>query len=335
MNKMTVMILASPEDAHAQSVMEVLTGRGVPVELMDLAEFPTRLTLSMRFENGARTFALRRPNGERLDLSAIRSVWWRRPELFDLPPAFLDPAHRGFAVSEAAEAFQALYQSLDAFWVNDPGRDAEAGHKPWQLALAQRVGLSIPSTLVTNDPAEAREFWRRQEGKVISKTFRALPEAWRETRLLRPEERTLADSVRYAPVVFQSYIPAAADLRVTVVGDEIFAASARARAGDYAADVRFNFDVPWEAHVLPAYVQESLHALMCLLHLEYGAIDLRLTPSGEYVFLEINPAGQFRRIELATGQKISEALASHLAAGRSRHLAQKATSPIGTTRANA
>jgi hypothetical protein len=37
-----------------------------------------------------------------------------------------------------------------------------------------------------------------------------------------------------------------------------------------------------------------------------------LTPDGQYVFLEINPAGQFLFIEKATGQRISAALADAL-----------------------
>jgi len=52
------------------------------------------------------------------------------------------------------------------------------------------------------------------------------------------------------------------------------------------------------------------------LGLEYGAIDLRLTPEGQYVFLEINPAGQFLWIELATGQKIADAIAGHLSTAK-------------------
>jgi hypothetical protein len=52
--------------------------------------------------------------------------------------------------------------------------------------------------------------------------------------------------------------------------------------------------------------------------LEYGAIDLRLTAGGRYVFLEINPAGQFVWIEMATGQKIAATLASHLVTGKRR-----------------
>jgi hypothetical protein len=44
--------------------------------------------------------------------------------------------------------------------------------------------------------------------------------------------------------------------------------------------------------------------------------DLRLTPDGRYVFLEINPAGQFLWIEQMTGQKIAATLATHLASPR-------------------
>jgi glutathione synthase/RimK-type ligase-like ATP-grasp enzyme len=51
------------------------------------------------------------------------------------------------------------------------------------------------------------------------------------------------------------------------------------------------------------------------LGLVYGAIDVRLTPEGRYVFLEVNPAGQWLFIEHATGQPISAELASRLVAG--------------------
>ncbi|HEX8894260.1 MAG TPA: hypothetical protein VF783_13095 [Terriglobales bacterium] len=72
----------------------------------------------------------------------------------------------------------------------------------------------------------------------------------------------------------------------------------------------------FEKHVLPSGVENRLLLLMRRMGLEYGAIDLRLTPEGKYVFLEINPAGQFLWIEEATGQKISDAIAAHLITGR-------------------
>ena len=45
-----------------------------------------------------------------------------------------------------------------------------------------------------------------------------------------------------------------------------------------------------------------------MLGLSYGAVDLVLTPEGRYVFLEINPNGQYLWVEDATGLPISDAL---------------------------
>jgi glutathione synthase/RimK-type ligase-like ATP-grasp enzyme len=104
-----------------------------------------------------------------------------------------------------------------------------------------------------------------------------------------------------------------ADLRVTVVGERVMAAEADARGGEYAVDVRFNTGVTYRPHALPVEVERKLLALVRRMGLEYGAIDLRLTPEGEYVFLEINPAGQFLYVEQAAGIPIAAAVAEHLA----------------------
>jgi hypothetical protein len=309
---MTILIVSTVGDVHAQAVMAALAAHGARAELLDLSEFPARLALCMAFEDGRRRFELRRRGGGVLDLDSVRAVWWRRPQPFRPPPG-IDQGHQRFALSEAATAFQGLYQSLDAFWVNDPARDAVAGHKSYQLALAQRIGLDIPLTLITNDVEEAQTFWRRHEGEVIHKQFIALPDSWRETRRLKPDDEAQADSITHAPVIFQRRVPAVADLRVTAVGGVFHAAAADVRDADYPQDVRMNVDAKYHEHELPLETIAKLRELMNRLGLIYGAIDLRLTPEGRYVFLEINPAGQFLYIEQATGQKIAAALAALLA----------------------
>ena len=104
-------------------------------------------------------------------------------------------------------------------------------------------------------------------------------------------------------------IPGSADLRVTVVGDELFAAAASLDDATYALDIRFNPGIAYRPHSLPGDVEASILRLMQSLRLEYGALDLRLTPDGQYVFFEINPAGQFLYVEYSSGQPITAALA--------------------------
>ena len=313
---MTVLILSSLSDVHARAVMAALAKHKVQVELLDLAEYPTKLTLTLGFEGASRQFVLKRPSKGMLDLDAVHAVWWRRPGAFGLPAALRDASHRSLALSEANTAFQGLYAAMHALWINSPALDTVAGHKPYQLAVSQSLDLEIPPTRMTSDPEEARAFWKECDGDVIYKQFLALPETWAETRKLGKAEIGLSDSaIQIAPVIFQRHIAAVADLRVTIIGDEIFAASTDVRNLEYATDVRLNLDTKYVAHDLPDEIADKLRALMRRLGLVYGAIDLRLTEDGRYVFLEINPAGQFLYIEHSTGQPIAAALASRLAAG--------------------
>jgi hypothetical protein len=311
---MTVLIVSSLADPHARAVMAALDARGAQVELLDLADYPGKLTLTLAFADGSRRFQLKRPGEGELDLESVRAVWWRRPGAFGLPETLRDPAHRRLALSEAGTAFQGLFAAMDALWINPPANDTVAAHKPYQLAIAQSLGLEIPQTVMTSDPEEAREFWRACDGDVVYKQFIALPDAWGETRRLGKAEAGLPDaSIRLAPVIFQRRVAAVADLRVTIVGDEVFAAAVDVRKLDYDVDVRMNVDARHVAHDLPHDVSDKQRALMRRLGLVYGAIDLRLSEDGRYVFLEINPAGQFLYVEEQTGQPITAALAARLA----------------------
>jgi glutathione synthase/RimK-type ligase-like ATP-grasp enzyme len=308
-----ILIISSAHDVHAQAVLGELGRRGARVRLLDLSDFPMRMSMTGRFDNtGHHDFELVLADGGRARMSEVTAVWWRRPQAFGVPGA-VGGAARQFAYAEAATAFQGMWQSSRARWVNDVVRDAAAAHKPWQLSVAKGVGLTIPETLITNCPKEARAFWAGRPGEVVYKAFSASYQAWRETRVLRPGEEALAEAVRLAPVIFQRYVPAVADLRVTVVGERVMAAEADARGGEYAVDVRFNTGVTYRPHALPVEVERKLLALVRRMGLEYGAIDLRLTPEGEYVFLEINPAGQFLYVEQAAGIPIAAAVAEHLA----------------------
>jgi glutathione synthase/RimK-type ligase-like ATP-grasp enzyme len=308
-----ILILSTPLDEHAQTVMAELLKLDTKSQLLDLSEFPQKLRLSLFYEDGKHRF-LFGCDEQGLKLEDCRSIWWRRPQQPVISKEIIRDTHRNFAMNEVAEALQGLWQSLNAFWINDPLLDQAASRKVYQLCIAQDVGLEIPSTLISTCPGSVREFIARKKfDNVIYKAFSATEAEWRETRLLRKNELDLIDNVRFAPVIFQDYIEAEVDLRVTVVGDDIFAAAINSQETSYKVDFRIDMG---KAHInevrLPDEIEKKLHALMKRLGLVYGAIDMRLTPDGRYVFLEINPAGQWLFIEQQTGQKISRAIARML-----------------------
>lgn len=127
----------------------------------------------------------------------------------------------------------------------------------------------------------------------------------------------LADgvSLKLAPVIYQELVPKRFDIRVTVVHQDLFAVAIDSQKLEAAA-------IDWRradtdtlehyTHTLPSDVAEACLMLMKVLGLNYGAIDLVLTPDDKYLFLEINPNGQWVWMEDRLGLPISEAIATWL-----------------------
>lgn len=305
-----ILIVSFSDNEHVNEVREHLRSAHTVV---DAAWFPAQMELVMEALNGHNSIRLHPSTGESIDLSEVGAVWYRRIRPFDLHAELSDETSRLFAWSECNEALLGVWYTLPCYWMNSPLGDEVAQRKIHQLRIAQMVGLSIPETVITNSPAEARAFIERHgPGRVIRKAFRNLPEAPRETAIVSEDELTLIDSVRFAPVIFQTFVPAVADLRVTVVDGDIFVAEIRSdpehqvdyRAGLETATVRTTS--------LPDDVADRLREVMDHLGVTFGAIDMRLTDDGDYVFLEINPAGEYLFISRRTGLPIPQAIASAL-----------------------
>ena len=305
-----ILVVSTPTDEHALAVLAELSKLGAQAQILDLSEFPQQFGLALRYHQGERDFSFGCKEGG-LDLENCGAVWWRRPQVPQISSEITRPSHRDFAMNECQEALAGLWHALDAFWVNDPARDQIAHRKIYQLRIAQDVELEVPETLVTSCSRAAREFIQtHNEEQVIYKSFSATEQEWRETRLLKKEEADLLGNVRFAPVIFQDYVEAVCDLRVTLVGDEVFAVAIHSQETSYKVDFRMDIgNARIETTSLPESVEERLRALMHRMGLVYGAIDMRLTPDGRYVFLEVNPAGQWLFVERPSGQPIASALA--------------------------
>jgi hypothetical protein len=146
--------------------------------VIDTAWFPASLSVQARFDGRAESLALALADGRRLDLAEVGAVWNRRISPLGLHQDLTDATARLFAWSESNEALQGLWYSLDCYWMNRPTADEVSQRKIRQLQLARQLGLSIPETLVTNDPLEAQAFIE-QHGpeRVVRKAFRNIPQA--------------------------------------------------------------------------------------------------------------------------------------------------------------
>lgn len=306
-----ILIISFPEDPHAQSVMSHLDRLDAKYFLIDLAKFPKNARINCHYHQYGYSLEYNERNSGAVDFREISSVWWRRPQAFEFEDQIKDI---NFAQSECKDAIDGLWSALElqAHWVNPPLFDEAAHRKGYQLALANELGLLTPETLITNSPKQARNFIENGK-KLIYKPFGGTSDEWRETRIVGEQEIENIAQARHAPLIFQEFIPGI-DYRVTVIGDQIFPAAIDAREGSYPVDFRINTTgVRITEAELPGNITQHITTLMRRLNLSYGAIDFRLhEETGEFYFLEINPAGQWLFVEDQTQQPIAETLARFL-----------------------
>lgn len=313
-----ILVVSYPEDDHTSAVVARLRDDGHEVVLLDTGELGSTASLELGYSSRAPAdmrleyTADGLPGG--VDLTRATAGWWRRVRGIRPDPLVADAAAFHFVLSESSEVLDGVIASLGLDWVNPPDADARAHHKPFQWAVAADLGFDLPHTIVTRDPSRARSFTAEHAATgVVTKAFLARSDAWRETHRLGASDLDRLDQVRFAPTILQEYV-AGVDLRVTVVDDELFAAEIDATATSCPWDMRMVLDeAVVRPAVLPETVSQALLALMHRLRLVYGAIDLRRTPDGRYVFFEVNPAGLWSFAESLTGLPITDAVARALA----------------------
>jgi glutathione synthase/RimK-type ligase-like ATP-grasp enzyme len=204
-------------------------------------------------------------------------------------------------------------------WVSPPHLIRFAEAKLPQLQLASRLGLRVPRTIVTNDPDEAHRFARNVGFNVAHKSLITPTVGCDDSvlglftrRLSRDELAQQIDSIRFAPTLLQEYVPKTAEIRVTIIGSDTFATEIDSQSVD-GARIDWRQVDPFSIRHRPVSLPDSLITVLRRFvghyGLRFGAIDLILTPDGDYVFLENNPNGQWYWLEVLAGQPMAASMA--------------------------
>lgn len=309
-----LLVVTERGDLTADWLVLELKRRDVPFLRFNTEDYPQHVGLTWRPDRTELAFG-----GRCLALEDVDAVWWRRP-VPPRMPADLPPAQAQWAAREAQEALMGAWRTLDAFWVNHPDRNRLAECKPEGLRTASALGFEVPPTLVTNDEDVLRDFVADHPGGVVCKPLwdGRVPSQPGEHKLFFTtllESADAASDIGPEPYLFQALAPKRYDIRVTVIGDEAFAAR-------IASQERQESTVDWrrarpgalehEVEQLPTDVSERCVELCRYYGLAFGAIDLALRPDGGYTFFELNPNGQWAWVEQRTGLPLRSRLADLL-----------------------
>jgi glutathione synthase/RimK-type ligase-like ATP-grasp enzyme len=235
-------------------------------------------------------------------------------------PADIATSDREFVKRESAELLRSLWRLIDREkWLNHPRDLWLASNKIEQLSVAKSMGFSIPETLVSCSEPAVRAFFTAQARRVICKAVKHGFTRHENTATVATTQRIDDSFLKhfhdYAAVamIYQREIPKTFDVRVTVVGDNVFATAIHSQDHtETQVDWRLwdvsDFDLKHEPIALPNALSEACRRITRHFRLKYSAIDLVLGTDGRFYFLEMNPNGQWAWIERKAGHPIRDAL---------------------------
>lgn len=246
-----------------------------------------------------------------IDTDQLTGVYFRRPTfLRETSQAGQQPQDQFHRAQWAA--FVRNLMVLDAArWINHPTHTYEAEHKMLQLRIACEEGFDVPETYCLNSrDAIAGRFTSpivavKGLDTVLVRT--ETTESFGYTNLLKTAELEEAE-LKDAPLVVQQSLMTKLDLRVTVVGDDWWCASATEEGAPIAGDWRLRkTNVAFSEFPLPESVGLRCVALTRRLGLHFAAIDLARSDN-HYFFLEVNPTGEWAWLQEQVGFPIASKL---------------------------
>ena len=320
---MKILIPTMPNDIHAIFVHLALRELGHEGVLWYTADFPCQQQHTFEFD---KTYIQWMAKGFDLDIrnDSFEVVWLRRPK----EPILSDQLHEDDKDNVFVENM-AFYQTLwhmvapEAFWINKRANARKANCKALQLKTAQNTGMSLPNTIISNNPERIKEFIEQnaKQGVVYKSLF---PMAWTDGAAPRlayamPVELTdlPSDDILQSTVgIFQEKIEKAFELRVTYMGDQGIAVKIDSQQHPQG---RFDWraipitELALERYILPPSIDRGCRLIMKELGIVFGCFDFIVTPEGDFQFLEVNEQGQFLWIEELNPEiKLLDAFANFL-----------------------
>jgi len=324
--KSVIIVTHSAENSSVEKVKARLEQSGLQVIRFNTDKYPTEYLLEAELTNGTYRHRLLTPDGHSVDSSQIHGIWYRRFAAGQSIDTEMETQMRNASVEESKRCILGLLTCSDCLQVDNYWTVKKASNKDYQLKLAAEIGFDLPATLVTNSPQAARRFYDEQRGNIITKMQTAFS-VWKDgveqvvfTSEVEEQHLEKLDGLYQCPMVFQEKIQKALELRVTVVGKQIFCAAIdsnahkhmqtdwRKRGSDTLED--------WFPYELPVDQQQKVTKLATRLGLNYGAIDIIVTPDNRFKFLEINPCGEFYWMDHFTKLPICDAMADLLMTGQ-------------------
>ncbi len=313
---MSVLIITNKDDVTVDFIIKELRRRKISYYRLNTEDIPDKINVYFNFQNNKFELIDKIKEREKINLLDFNSVYYRRPSISCLEYINgMNTQELSYLKNELLYIFEGLYKILrNKYWLNNVYDIREAENKIYQLQSAQEIGFNIPNSLISNSYKQINSFLESCSYDCIIKPIKSgnmndstTPKAIFTTKL-KNEQIDCLNRIEAFPIFIQNNVPKLYDLRVTVVGNNAYSAQIHSqenletkidwRRGERALNISI--------HELPIETKNKCILLTQKMSLKFSAIDLVFDENENYIFLELNPNGQWGWIEKRLGFPISK-----------------------------
>lgn len=229
------------------------------------------------------------------------SIYYRKPILPNLQ--IYDSQYHTMIQRDIIAVINGLSDSFRNTVLTRPSILRKVENKVFQLMYAKENGFLLPQSYIGNSVQEIQQF--KGYTAIIKpittgKTYgHGVCEIY-QTNIFQGCD----EDISLTPLYLQEYIPKRYEVRLTIVSDTMFSVRIDSKNKiDWRADYSNH---QYSLVEVPASIEKRCFQLMKDFDISFGAFDFIVTPSGEWVFLEVNPNGQWLWLEQKLKINISD-----------------------------
>ncbi|MCH2231364.1 MAG: grasp-with-spasm system ATP-grasp peptide maturase [Crocinitomicaceae bacterium] len=320
-----VLIISDEDDATTEDVILWLKHFGQPfIRINRTDNFELK---SISIEKDTDDFLLENENFK-LCSNEIASYWYRRGRL-SLNRESIDMTENprlNYSLQDSIDSeVREIVTYLHKIFESKKGIGSiseNSTNKLFNLSKAKIAGFSVPDTLITSSRKNLLDFVMVHR-KVLTKPISQGGLVYSEEDYRLDGGSVLIDKefieslpVEFPSSLFQGYIEKAYELRVFYMHGKCFASAIFSQLDEKTKiDFRnYNFEKPNRTppYKLPSKIEEQVISFMESVGMDSGSLDIIVTPEKEFVFLEVNPVGQFFQVSYPCNYYLEKKVAEYL-----------------------
>jgi ATP-GRASP peptide maturase of grasp-with-spasm system len=322
-----ILIFSIQTDSSTCDIIDWLVSERIDFVRINMDNYNAINYLKFEVGNDENNFIIIYKN-KKINLHDVKGVWYRKGGYLKLNQSInwaelsisnkakqelkFDLWNEAKSITTFIHSYLKNKKSINSFFTSNP-------NKLLMLKEAVDCGLKVPKTLVTNSKSDLKKFIK-EYGNVITKGIDESLHFGDDENFysVYTEEvvdlETLPESFFMSK--FQQKINKVFEIRVFYFFEKLYSMAIFSQGNEQTSTDFRKYDrqkpnrsVPYE---LPLKVKNKVIKLMDRMNLNCGSLDLIYNENEEFVFLEINPVGQFGMISTPCNYNLEKVIAEKL-----------------------